>query len=180
MISPAVARKYAKALLNIGIKNGKYQDYGEELERFVFLFQKEEALKNCLESPFYDALVLKAVIEKVGRRLNLSSTVIAFLKLIVDKDRIPYIGEIYKTFLELSDEIGGRARVTITLAHDISEEALLQITAALKNYLKKEVSVEVERDAAIIGGIVARTGDLVFDGSVRAYLARLKRRLIRR
>jgi F-type H+-transporting ATPase subunit delta len=162
------------------MKNKKYGDYGEDLEKISSLFRESEELRSCLESPLYDAKVLKEVIKKVGIRLGLSGATLNFLEFLVDKGRIRYLPEIVRTYHEIADEISGRVRAVVIFAHDLSSDLLAQIKSTLEKAIKKEVILEVEKDPAIVGGVIAKVGDLVFDGSVRSQLAQMKKRLIRR
>ena len=177
MINRAVARRYAKALMNIGREDGKYDTYGEELGAFTALFQREEQLREVLNNPAFSILRRQAIIQEIATRLRLSPLTINFLHLLVDKNRMRYLLDITTLYRELADEAAGRARVRLITAHDLSTQKLKELTKGLQDLVGKQVIVEVETDASLIGGVVARIGGMVYDGSVKTQLERLKETL---
>jgi F-type H+-transporting ATPase subunit delta len=177
VINRAVARRYAKALMNIGREDGKYDTYGEELGAFTALFQREEQLREVLNNPAFSILRRQAIIQEIATRLRLSPLTINFLHLLVDKNRMRYLLDITTLYRELADEAAGRARVRLITAHDLSTQKLKELTKGLQDLVGKQVIMEVETDASLIGGVVARIGGMVYDGSVKTQLERLKETL---
>lgn len=179
MISSPVSQRYARALLDIGREDKKYEDYRTELERFYSLFKEHKGLKDCLESPLYDARILKRIVGKVGELLNLSQTVVNFLYLLVDKSRIHCLPGIVKAYQDITDGISGRVKATVITACDISPDLLTQVKSALEKVVQGEVYLYTETNPEIIGGVVVKVGDTVYDGSAKTQLARIKARVIR-
>ncbi len=177
MINRTIARRYAKALMNIGQEDGKYDTYGEELDAFTDLFQREEQLREVLNNPAFSILRRQAIIQEIGKRLRLSSLTVNFLHLLVDKNRMRYLPDITALYRELADEAAGRARVRLITAHDLSKQKLKELTTGLQDLVGKQVIMEVETDVSLIGGVVARIGGMVYDGSVKTQLERLKETL---
>ena len=177
MINRTIARRYAKALMNIGEEDGKYDTYGEEIDAFTTLFQREEQLREVLNNPAFSILRRQAIIQEIGKRLSLSPLTINFLHLLVDKNRMRYLPDITVLYRELADEAAGRARVKLITAHELSKQKLKELTTGLQNLVGKQVVMEVETDASLIGGVVARIGGMVYDGSVKTQLERLKQTL---
>lgn len=177
MINRTIARRYAKALMNIGLEDGNYDTYGEEIDTFTVLFQREEQLREVLNNPVFSIPRRQAIIKEIGGKLRLSSITVNFLHLLVDKNRIRYLPDIASLYRELADEAAGRARVHLITAHELSKQKLTELTAGLQDLVGKQVVMEVETDASLIGGVVARIGGMVYDGSVKTQLERLKETL---
>jgi F-type H+-transporting ATPase subunit delta len=177
VINRTIARRYAKALMNIGQEDGKYDTYGEELDAFSTIFQREEQLREVLNNPAFSILRRQAIIQEIGKRLRLSTLIINFLHLLVDKNRMRYLPDITALYRELADEAAGRARVRLITAHDLSTQKLKELTTGLQDLVGKQVIMEVETNASLIGGVVARIGGMVYDGSVKTQLERLKETL---
>lgn len=177
MINRTIARRYAKALMNIGLEDGNYDTYGEEIDTFTVLFQREEQLREVLNNPAFSIPRRQAIIKEIGGKLRLSSITVNFLHLLVDKNRIRYLPDIASLYRELADEAAGRARVHLITAHELSKQKLTELTAGLQDLVGKQVVMEVETDASLIGGVVARIGGMVYDGSVKTQLERLKETL---
>ena len=93
------------------------------------------------------------------------------------KNRIRYLPDITALYRELADEAAGRARVKLITAHELSKQKLKELTAGLKHLVGKQVIMEAETDPELIGGVVARIGGMVYDGSVKTQLDRLKETL---
>jgi F-type H+-transporting ATPase subunit delta len=179
VINRKIARRYAKALMNIGQEDGKYDTYGKELDAFTALFQREEQLREVLNNPAFSIPRRQAIIKEIGKRLGLSPITINFFHLLVDKNRIRYLPDITALYRKLADEAAGRARVHLITAHDLSKQKLKELTEGLQGLVGKQVIMEVETDSSLIGGVVARIGGMVYDGSVKTHLERLKEILVK-
>jgi F-type H+-transporting ATPase subunit delta len=179
VINRKIARRYAKALMNIGQEDGKYDTYGKELDAFTALFQREEQLREVLNNPAFSIPRRQGIITEIGNRLRLSPITINFFHLLVDKNRMRYLPDITALYRELADEAAGRARVHLITAHDLSVQKLKELTKGLQDLAGKEVIMEVETDSSLIGGVVAQIGGTVYDGSVKTQLERLKAILVK-
>jgi len=177
VINRKIARRYAKALMNIGLEDGNYDTYWEELDTFTALFQGAEQLKEVLSNPAFSIPRRQAIIKEIGEKIRLSPITVNFLHLLVDKNRIRYLLDIASLYRELADEAAGRARVHLITAHELSKKKFTELTAGLQDLVGKQVIMEVETDSSLIGGVVARIGGMVYDGSVKTQLERLKETL---
>jgi F-type H+-transporting ATPase subunit delta len=180
VINRKIARRYAKALMNIGQEDGKYDTYCEELDAFTAIFQGDKQLREVLRNPTFNIPRRQAIIEEIGKRLRLSPITINFLQLLVDKDRMMYLPDVAAVYRELVDEAAGRARVKLLTAHDLPKKKIEELTQGLQALVKKQVIMEVATDPSLIGGVVAWIGDTVYDGSVKTQLAHLKEILAKR
>ncbi len=177
MIKGKIARRYAKALMNIGQQDGNYDTYWEELDAFTSLFQGEKKLREILINPTFGLPRRKAIIKDIGKKMGLSPITTNFLLILVDKNRMRYLPDITSLYQELVDEAAGRTRVHLVTVHDLSKNQLQELTDALRGLVGKEVIMEVEKDPSLIGGVVAKIGGMVYDGSVKTQLERLKESL---
>ncbi len=174
MIGLRIGKKYAKALLSIGKEDGKYREYARELEEIARLLEREEDIKLILASPRYGRDVQKKVLHGVLERLGFSDTMNSFLNLLVEKRRLQFIGEINLLYKKLLDEFLNIERAKVISAIPVPEESVGKIKETLEKVTGKSVVVELEEDPGIIGGIIAKVGDMVLDGSVRTQLMSLK------
>jgi len=179
LIDLTVSRRYAKALLTLGQEDGKYLEYGEELRGFAQLLEREPELKNALLNPVYGMEERRSLLLRVTELLQVSPLVGNFLKLLFDKHRLaalPGISQVYQQFVDVLENV---SRARITAAIPLDEGLREQLRQALEQITRSKVIMEVEENPAIIGGIVARVGDLVLDGSVRTQLHTLRESLIK-
>jgi F-type H+-transporting ATPase subunit delta len=179
VISRKIARRYAKALMHIGQKDGNYEAYGEELISFTSLFQQEKKLRAVLNNPTFAIPQRQAIIQEIGERLRLSTIVINLLHFIVDKNRMQSLPDITALYQELVDAVANRARVKLVTAHDLSQKKIEELAQGLQEVVGKQVMMEVETDPSLIGGVVARIGDMVYDGSIKTHLERLRETLLK-
>jgi F-type H+-transporting ATPase subunit delta len=175
----AIARRYAKALLLIGKEDGKTETYREELAGFSALIERESALEQAISNPLYNAAGRKKVLETVLEKLALSGIMKSFLTLLFEKGRFIYLSSINDFYQKLADELKGIARASLVSATELSSETVEKIRTTLSNRTGKEVILEVEEDASLIGGIVTRIGDLVLDGSIKTQLLNMRESLKR-
>ncbi|NVM20758.1 MAG: F0F1 ATP synthase subunit delta [Desulfobacterales bacterium] len=179
MISPRIARRYAKALLAIGKEDGQAETYKEELGGFVRLLEQQEELEQAIHNPLYDAESRKKVLQAVVERLAPSKVMSSFLFVLFDKGRSQYLKDIYVFYEKLTDELANIVRADLVSAVELPEESIEKIKAAMSKKTGKAVKMEVRVDPALIGGAVTKIGDLVLDGSVRTQLMSLKESLQR-
>ena len=175
----AIARRYAKALLMIGKEDGQTETYREELNGIAELIQGEKVLEQALTNPLYDAAGRRKVLEAVIEKMNLSKVMSSFLLLVFEKGRVGFIGSINEFYQKLADELKGVARASLVSATELSSAAIDKIRASLSKRTGKDITLEIEQDPTLIGGIVTRIGDLVLDGSIKTQLLNMRESLKR-
>ncbi|MDI6852484.1 MAG: F0F1 ATP synthase subunit delta [Deltaproteobacteria bacterium] len=179
MIDLTVSRRYAKALLMLGQEDGKYKEYGEELSGFAQLLEREPELKDALLNPIHGLEERKQLLFRVAELINLSPLVSNFLKLLFDKHRLAALNGIAQVYQQFVDDIENVKRAHVKAAVAMDEAMQERLRQGLEKMTKSKVVMDFEEDPAIIGGIVARVGDLVLDGSVRTQLSSLRESLIK-
>jgi F-type H+-transporting ATPase subunit delta len=178
VITGSLARRYAKALLEIGVQQQTYDALGKELDRAAEMFKSSPELRNALENPVFPLEQRKLVLDDVARRLALSKTVRNFVQLLLDKGRIAALPDIARVHRTLLDEYAGRVRATVTSARPLDPMLETRLKAALEKQSGKTVILEKKEDPSIVGGLVTQLGDMVYDGSVRTQLQQLREELL--
>lgn len=176
MRAPAIAQRWAQALLALGVERNNFEQLGRELERVAKLFDADE-LRELFKNPKFDATARKAVLAELLRRVMVSPVCRNFLFLLVDRDRIAILPEIVEAFHALADARAGRVRAKVTVARRLSEPDVARLRTVLQKKTGQEVHVEQVEDPAIIGGIITQIDDTIYDGSIRAQLDRLRAEL---
>ncbi len=170
----AIALKYAKGLFTAAKELNKTKEFGEELNQIKDLLISMPEVLSALQNPIYPPDIKMEIIEEILKVVKIDLEIQRFLKLLVERRRIQYIREIVTMYQELLDEELNIARGEIITAYPLSEEEKKELEEALKNYLKKEVILESKVDEGIIGGIKIRIGDLIFDGTLKTQLNKMK------
>ncbi len=170
----AISRRYANALMLIGKEDGQAEKYREELEAFADLMAKEVQLEKAINNPLYDNGERRQVLSSVLDKLNLSKVMNSFLTLLFDKGRIEFLSSINEFYQKLADDIKGVAYASVVSASELSKDAVEKIRDSLSKRTGKDIVLQVEKDASLIGGVVTKIGDLVLDGSIKTQLLRMK------
>jgi F-type H+-transporting ATPase subunit delta len=163
----------------IGKEDGRTETYRTELGGIAALMEKEDALGQAVCNPLYDAASRKRVLTAVVEQLKLSPVISSFLQLLLDKGRIGFLADINDQYQKYADELGGVARASVVSASPLSQDIVDSIKQALSKKTGKDVLLEMEEDPGLIGGIVTKIGDLVFDGSIKTQLLNMRESLKR-
>lgn len=174
-----VAKRYAKALFNLALEDGKLDEYGKELSDLTQLLEQHPDLLDALANPLYPEDTKKAVFKTLAEKAEMSPVIRSFGDLLVVKKRVKHLPEIRDYFQKLVDDHNNVARAKVTAAVKLDSGALKKIADTLSKVTGKKVVVEFQQDPELIGGVVAQIGDLVIDGSVRSQLQAIKESLKR-
>lgn len=169
-----IAKRYAKALFNLGQEDGRVEQYGQELDGFVRLLGELPDLANAMQNPLYTEAARKTVFHAIAERIGLSPILMSFINLLIEKKRVQNIAEIAEFYHRLIDAHANIARAQIRAATQLNEDVVQEIAQTLEKMTGKHVVVEFQQDSSLIGGIVAKIGDVVLDGSVRRQLLTFK------
>lgn len=168
-----LARRYAQALVGLGSETGQTERYLRELGEVTSLASQSDDLSRVLFTPLYPREERRGLVRALAERLELARETRAFLLLLVDENRTGLLQSIRDALQELVDRQAGRVEATVRSARPLSETQQARLREALSRRVNAEVSLTTEVDPTLIGGVVARVGDLLFDGSVKTQLASL-------
>lgn len=170
-----IGEVYAKALLNAAKAENKIDKVADELTSLVGdVFAAQPAFEFVLANPKMPVEDKMALIDRVFGK-SMDSTLVKFLKVLCRRQRMNSIRAIQKSVSELRDEIAGVIRVTVTVSSPMSAATQTALVAKLKQTFRKDVRMVTELDPSILGGLIVRVGDTVFDGSVDGQLNLLRK-----
>jgi len=169
-----VARRYAKALFSLGVKEKAADTFGKDLAGIAGAMDASPDLLKLFKSPSFNAQEKKSVLDKVVAKLNMAPLSVNFLSVLADKGRLDCLQDIQKTYSELLDGVSGVVRGKMTTAVELPSKRQKDIKAKLEKKSGKTLVLDFGVDPAIIGGVVLRVGDKVLDASIRAQLQMLK------
>ena len=167
---------YAQAIFRIAEAEGFLADTEEELFRFAHTFESSDELRTKLSDRSIPVAVRQGVIEDLFSHRALESTA-AIVSLLVGAGRVSDLPEIVDRFVEIA--AGNRAHevAEVRSAVPLSPAQQDRLATALSQATGKQIEVKVIVDENVLGGIVARIGDTVIDGTIRRRLAQLKERI---
>jgi F-type H+-transporting ATPase subunit delta len=174
----SVSRRYARALFSIGVDRGSFEQLGKELDAVADLWTGSAELRQALENPIFKGTEKRAVMQSLLPRVAPTPDVQKFVLLLLERRRLPAVAAIARAYREMADLHTGRVRAHVMSAQPLGPAELERVRQSLERRTGKQVILEAAVDPALIGGIVARVGDLVLDGSVRTQLGMLRERLL--
>ena len=178
MRSETIARNYAEALFDLGTKSGRTQEYADLMDAVAH---------GIAAAPKAQAVLMSPRITKAKKSALLASALVSaprefvlFLQAVVKRGRQGLFGNIAQEYLGLLDIKLNRVRAAVTTARPADEAVQQKIAERLTAVMGQEVLPHFHEDPGMLGGIIVRVGDRVFDGSVRRRMAVLRRALLAR
>lgn len=170
-----VGEVYAKALLQSAAAANKVDLVVDQLESFVRdVLDKNAKFELVLSNPKTSTEDKIGMVDRVFGK-SMDSIVLNFLKVICRRNRLQHLRPIASAAVALRDEWAGRLQVHVTTSAEMSEASKTALQSKLKNTFNKDVRLLTKVDPSILGGLVVRIGDTVYDGSVDGQLKALRR-----
>jgi F-type H+-transporting ATPase subunit delta len=177
----AISRQYAHALFDVAEKSRQTERIGREVAEFASLLRSNGELAAALTSPAIPPARKRAVVEALLQAAApVSPEVGRFLVLLADRDRLAHLDGIVEAFDERAREAARVAHAEITTPAPLDDETRQRLVRALGAAVGRDVRVTERVDPSLVGGFAARVGSVVFDGSVRRQLERLREQLLER
>jgi F-type H+-transporting ATPase subunit delta len=174
LIGSTIAKRYARAFYEIAVEESQLEKYYRELSSFSAIINDNKDLKDFLANPIFDQNEKKSVVESILQKTDISGITANFLKLLTDKQRIVVLSDIVDCYRELMDEALKTVRANVKTAFPLSTELIQKLQKGLEGQTQKSVEMTVIEDPSLLGGIVVRVGDTVYDNSIRTQLNNIK------
>ncbi len=171
MKSVTIARNYAEALFAAGDK------FGGALDAVAGAIQADERIAITLDSPRVSKAAKANILERALKD-EVPPEFVRFLQAVVRRGRQGLLTEIAQEYQVLLDQKLNRVHAGVTLAQAPDARTEKQVVERLAKALGREVRAHFRSDPGILGGVVVRVGDRVYDGSVRRRLTALQRRML--
>lgn len=170
-----VGEVYAKALLQAAAPANKVDLVVDQLESLVRdVLDKNAKFETVLGNPKLAIEEKISLIDRVfGKSMDV--TVLNFLKVLCRRERVQFLRSIANAAVEMRDELAGRIQVQVTTTEALDPQTAEKLRNSLKNTFQKDVRIVSKIDPSILGGLVVRVGDTVYDGSVDGQLKALRR-----
>ncbi|WP_373047597.1 ATP synthase F1 subunit delta [Vulgatibacter sp.] len=175
MIQQSIARRYARALFeSVGTD---LERAGNELAGTANALEESPEVAAVFTDPRFDKSTRDRTLEQILAAGGFHPMVANLLRLLNDRERMSELPQIARVFRDMVDEQVGRVRARVTSATVLPAEMVQSIANALSKATSKQVVLEADQDPAILGGLVAHVGNVVYDGSLRTQLESLRREL---
>ena len=171
MKSVTIARNYAEALFAAG------DQYGPLIDVVGAAVQADEHVAAVLASPRVSKTTKGQILERALKG-EAPREFVRFLQAVVRRGRQDLLAEIAQEYQGLLDQKLNRVHAGVTLASEADARTQKQVVERLAKALGREVRAYFRSDPRILGGVVVRVGDRIYDGSVRRRLTALQRRML--
>ena len=178
MSSNKLARRYALALIELGKEGSALSSISDSLNDFSdVLTLSDRLLHKSMNNPAISIEEKRATIEEIAKKLQLHPFVKNVIHILLERGRLSIFSSLVSSFDDMADKELNRVRATVTTASDITEEdkTKLRNTLSSSHSISPEnLIVEFQIDESIIGGLVAKVGDRIYDGSIRSQLKEIQ------
>ena len=179
MTNKTAATRYARALLDVGVKeNADLEQVEQELAQFVDLFKQNPLLEKVLLNPAVPVSRKRAAMAELVARAKPAGIVGKMLTLLADRDRLVLLPDLVASYRERLLDYRKIVRAEVTTAAPLGGDRAKALESSLARVTGRSVVLDMRVDASIIGGVVARVGSTVYDGSVTRQLEKIKERLV--
>jgi len=170
-------RGYAERFAAVARAEGEVDAVEEQLFAFVGLVERDDRVRDALIDPALPAENKRGLIrDTLGERAN--PIAVELLGLLVDLGHGRDVDRVVRTMAEVNAEGRSHALAEVRSAVPLDDERKRRLEQALSRATGRQVEVRVVVDPDVIGGIVARIGDEIFDGSVKTRLEDAKQQLV--
>jgi F-type H+-transporting ATPase subunit delta len=180
MSTRASAARYARALLDIAIKESDPVAAERDLAWFVDLVQRNQDLQRTFANPVVPASAKRAVVQQLLERKQPIAPVAKLLLLLASRGRLELVPDVLDVYRERLMDYRQVIQAEVTTAAPLSPERISELQQRLAKLTGRTVTMTTRIDQAIIGGVVTRIGSTVYDGSVATQLAKVRERLSER
>lgn len=177
MRDETISKNYAETLLELALREELIEEYGDALATVAQLLDEDAKFLGFMETPRIDDTDRKAVVQKVFGT-EIPRHVLNFVLVTIDKRRQRLLREISQQYNALVDERLNREHVSVTLARSVDEDTKNVIADRLSDALRTTAIPHFRVKPDIIGGLVIRTSDTIYDGSIRRRLDGMRRQLL--
>ncbi|HEX7773321.1 MAG TPA: ATP synthase F1 subunit delta, partial [Pyrinomonadaceae bacterium] len=144
-----------------------------ELDQWATMIESSPQLKEVFANPTIVHDQKRKVLEDLIARTRVRDTSASFLRVLLKNQRLSQLRDIAARYSQVLDERAGMLAGKVTTARPISEELKQTLHETLSAATGRTVRLTFDTDEQIIGGMVARIGSTVYDGSVQSHLERL-------
>ena len=174
MAAGSLARRYAKAVIELGQANNNSDRMGSDLRSLAKAMKDSAELQSVLTNPAIRRADRRRVIDGLLQAIGAQPLTKNLVYLLLDSERMSSVPDISREVDAMIEAKSGRITAEVTSARPLELAQLTEITVALEKLSGKKVTVTKREDESLLGGVVAKLGDKVYDGSLRTQLRNLR------
>ena len=172
-----IASVYARSLFEVASEQDKLDRLHDELNAFADALDESRELQVFLFSPYFSTKEKSEGLDKAISGAD--ETFVNFLKLLIDKHRMPVVFRVRAEFDKLWEDENRLLPVTITSAVELPKDTVKHIGDRISEQTERKVDLSATVDPDILGGIIVRVGNSVLDASIRNRLENFRKQVAR-
>jgi len=177
MVTGSLSRRYARAVIDLGQAAGNLDRMGEDLRTLAKAMKDSTELQSALTSPAIRRADRRRILDALLARIGAQAHTKNLVYLLLDSERLGSLEGISREVDAMIQARSGRVSAEIISAKPLEPAQVSQITAALEQLSGKKIDVTRREDPSLLGGVVAKVGDVVYDGSLRTQLRAIREEL---
>ena len=177
MTTRTSATRYARALLDVLLKESAAEQGGQDLATVASLLEQFPELQRAFTNPAIPAGRRQALVQELLPKLSLSVPVGKLLLLLAERGRLTLLPDLTAVYQERLEELQNIVRAEVTTAEPLAPDHLSVLQQRLAHATGRTVKVTTKVDPAIIGGVKTQIGSTVYDGSIATQLEAVRQKL---
>lgn len=177
MVTGSLSRRYARAVIDLGQAAGNLDRMGADLRTLAKAMKDSAELQSALTSPAIRRADRRRILDALLTRIGAQPHTKNLVYLLLDSERLGSLEGISREVDAMIQARSGRVSAEIISAKPLDPAQVSQITASLEQLSGKKVDVTRREDPSLLGGVVAKVGDVVYDGSLRTQLRAIREEL---
>jgi F-type H+-transporting ATPase subunit delta len=177
MATVATLRDLISALIETSVQTHKLQTITADMEKFFSLVEQNEELKDVFGSSVYDLKEKTTILSDVCQKLGLDSYTVNFIKTVIEMDKVKGLVDSRKLILRRLRKAAGIEPAEFIFAQVPSEQEIFSVQSAVEAQIENKIEVAVTIDPEILGGVIVKVSNRLFDNSIRTKLNKVKNML---
>lgn len=178
MKNKSLIRRYTQGLLGALQNDDEYTQVYRELGGFAGLLAAQKKLHNMLSRPFLPTSKKKKIVEEILSQASLQTKTSRFILLLVENERLEILPDLVEFLPDFWNAEKGIATYLVSSVVPLSDEQKLKLETQLEIYSKKPVILKYNLEPELIGGILVRKGNIIYDASIKGHLEKLQEQII--
>lgn len=178
MKKTSLARRYAKAFIELGQEDNSYERLGSELRDVLALTKGSPELLKVFLNPMHRLEERTALMDSLSEKMGLSDYTKRFFAILVETGNINLIDDICEAYVSMEDDLAGRIRATVVSPGEAGEDLLGEIRSRLETETGKKVILSHQKDESLLGGFLIKIGNTMLDCSISAQLERMREKTL--
>lgn len=178
MRGEAIAKRYALALTHLCSNSKEWENLRKELLSIISIVSENKELRDFMENPVFPKNLKINVIIRISDELKLSEETKRFLNILIQRGRFSLLDLILKNFEDIWNKRNNIYKMEIISSIPLDEKEKSEIIETLSRIKKGIIKASFSVEPEILGGIIIKEGNKIFDCSIKGNLERLKNRIM--